>query len=87
MSARRAIDPISCNGRGVFSGVLSFKKEYLCNGTRRFDPVELEELLERRLGLAWQNLGEVPWRGDTNDQSDCSATWLCWRRSDHARGS
>ena len=86
MGARRAIDPIVCNDRGVFSGVLSFKKEDLRNGTRRVNPIELEELLERWLGLAWQNLGEAPWRGDANDQSNCSTTWLCRRRSDHARG-
>jgi len=86
MSARRAIDPIVCNDRGVFSGVFSFKKEDLCNSTRRVDPIELKELLERRLRLVWQNLGKVPWRGDTNDQSDCGTTRLCRRRSDHARG-
>jgi len=86
MGARRTIDPIVCNDRGVFSGVLSFEEEDLRGGTRRVDPIELEELLERWLDLAWQNLGETPWRGDTNDQSDCGTTWLRRRRSDHARG-
>lgn len=86
MGLERLVDPVICNGSDVFSGVLAFKKKDLRNGTRCIDPIELEKLLEGRLGLGWGDLRETPRRGDANHQSDCSAPWLCWRRGDNARG-
>jgi hypothetical protein len=86
MGLGRLVNQIIRNSGSVFSRVLPLKEEDLRNGARRVNPIELEELLERRLDLVWWNLGEAPWRGDTNHQSNCSATWLCRRRGDNARG-
>ena len=83
---RRLVDPIVRNYSGVFSRVLPFEKEDLRNSARRVNPIELEELLEGRLGLAWLDLRKVPRRVDPNHQSNCSTTWLCRRGGDNARG-
>ena len=53
MGLGRLVNPIGCNGSGVFFRVLALKKEDLRNSARCSNPVELEKLLERRLGLVW----------------------------------
>ena len=83
---RRPVDPIVRDYGRVISGILPFEEEDLRNSARRVNPIELEEPLEGRLGLRWQNLRKFPWGVDPNDQSNCSATWLCRRRGDNARG-
>ena len=62
----RFVDTIGCNDSGVFSGVFAFKEKNLRNSTRCIDPIKLKKVLEGRLGVAWQNLGETPWRSYTN---------------------
>ena len=63
---RRPVDPIIRNRSNLFSWVLAFKEENLCNSTWCIDPIELEKLLEGRLGLTCRDLGEASWRYDTN---------------------